>query len=150
MPLNSLSPSLEINHPQSRGGRSTNKDKENAPSSAANDAAGATTTATGTKRKPASAPHASPGAKKRGARAAAAAAPAAPLAAEFDAEYDALLALKLATKDTKFDFKAQLVVAKDFTARAKALMKSMRDAVAASENAVADARDELLADVDDA
>ena len=60
------------------------------------------------------------------------------------------MALKLATKDTKFDFKAQLVVAKDFTARAKALMKSMHDAVAASENAVADARDELLADVDDA
>ena len=31
---------------------------------------------------------------------------------DFDAEYDAVVSIKLATKDTKYDFKAQMTVAK--------------------------------------
>ena len=46
---------------------------------------------------------------------------------EFDPEYEELIAMKLATKDTKYDFKAQIAVAKDFSQRAKALMRTMRD-----------------------
>ena len=44
--------------------------------------------------------------------------------------------MKLATKDTKYDFKAQLGVAKEFTQRAKNLMRDMRRALADSANAV--------------
>ena len=55
---------------------------------------------------------------------------------DIDPEYETLMALKLATKDTKYDFKAQLGVAKEFTQRAKNLMRDMRRALADSANAV--------------
>lgn len=51
-------------------------------------------------------------------------------------EYDALINLKLASKDTKYDFKAQLAVAKDFSARAKSLMRDMRGALCNNAGAV--------------
>ena len=83
---------------QSRG-----KGKENAP---ANNAA------TGTKRKP-MAPtvttNAPPAAKKPNGGGDA----SSPM--DFDPEYEELIAMKLATKDTKYYFKAQIAVAKDFS-----------------------------------
>ena len=115
---------------QSRG-----KGKENAP---ANNAA------TGTKRKP-MAPtvttNAPPAAKKpnaaNGFNSGDASSPM-----EFDPEYEELIAMKLATKDTKYDFKAQIAVAKDFSQRAKALMRTMRDCIGDVDVAVAAAKAE--------
>ena len=110
---------------QSRG-----KGKENAP---ANNAA------TGTKRKP-MAPtvttNAPPAAKKPNGGGDA----SSPM--DFDPEYEELIAMKLATKDTKYDFKAQIAVAKDFSQRAKALMRTMRDCIGDVDVAVAAAKAE--------
>ena len=71
-------------------------------------------------------------------------------AMEFDAEYEALMALKLASKETKYDFKAQIAVAKDFTVRAKSLMRDMRGALSNSSGAVQAAYDQSAADIKDA
>jgi hypothetical protein len=107
---------------QSRG-----KGKENAP---ANNAAA------GTKRKP-MAPtvttNAPPAAKKPNGGDT-----SSPM--DFDPEYEELIAMKLATKDTKYDYKAQIAVAKDFSQRAKALMRTMRGTIGDVDAAVASAK----------
>jgi len=131
---------------QARGGR----DKENAGSGGSG--------GSGEKRKPlgptASEPDAAP---TRGAKAARGATPlpassvsmsyggaggggalrdTSGTATDFDAEYDAVMASKLATKDTKFDFKAQIAAAKDYFVRSKSLLKDLHKAVAGGAAAV--------------
>ena len=117
---------------QSRG-----KGKENAP---ANNAAA------GTKRKP-MAPtvttNAPPAAKKPNGGDT-----SSPM--DFDPEFEELIAMKLATKDTKYDYKAQIAVAKDFSQRAKALMRTMRGTIGDVDAAVASAKAESQADLENA
>ena len=59
-----------------------------------------------------------------------------------DPEYESLLTCKLASKDTKFDFKAQLAVAKEFHPRAKTLLKQFRGVILDIAGAVDTARQE--------
>ena len=59
---------------------------------------------------------------------------------QLDPEYESLLATKLSTKDTKFDFKAQLTVAKEFHPRAKTLLKHFRGVILDIAGAVDAAR----------
>lgn len=68
-------------------------------------------------------------------------------ATDFDAEYDALINLKLSNKENKYDFKAQIAVAKDFTTRAKSLMRDMRGALCDNAGAVQAAYEESAAEV---
>ena len=64
-----------------------------------------------------------------------------PGASSFDvAEYDAVMALKLASKDTKYDLKAQVTAAKAFASRARALLRDMRAVAENADRAIAETK----------
>jgi kinesin family protein C1 len=64
-----------------------------------------------------------------------------PGASSFDvAEYEAVMALKLASKDTKYDLKAQVTAAKAFASRSKALLRDMRAVAENADRAIAETK----------
>ena len=72
-----------------------------------------------------------------------------PGASSFDvAEYDAVMALKLASKDTKYDLKAQVTAAKAFASRSKALLRDMRAVAENADRAIAETKNAAVVEME--